>query len=50
MDGLNRVGVIRRITLPLSLPALASVALYVFELLSNAAKPGSEVGLFVTPG
>ena len=30
--------------------AFRSVALYVFELLSNAAKPGSEVGLFVTPG
>ena len=35
MDGLNRVGVIRRITLPLSLPALASVALYVFMIAWN---------------
>lgn len=30
--------------------AFRSVALYVFDLLSNAAKPGSEVGLFATPG
>ena len=30
--------------------AFRSVATYVFDLLSNAAKPGSEVGLFVTPG
>ncbi len=29
--------------------AFRSVALYVFDLLSNAARPGSEVGLFVTP-
>ena len=29
--------------------AFRSVAQYVFDLLSNAAKPGSEVGLFVTP-
>ncbi|MCP4382722.1 MAG: carbohydrate ABC transporter permease [Hyphomicrobiales bacterium] len=35
MDGLNRIGVIRRITLPLSLPALASVALYVFMIAWN---------------
>ncbi len=35
MDGLNRLGVIVRITLPLSLPALASVALYVFMIAWN---------------
>lgn len=35
MDGLTRVGVITRITLPLSLPALASVALYVFMIAWN---------------
>ncbi|WP_404401454.1 carbohydrate ABC transporter permease [Pelagibacterium halotolerans] len=35
MDGLNRFGVIRKITLPLSLPALASVALYVFMIAWN---------------
>ncbi|MEM6462842.1 MAG: carbohydrate ABC transporter permease [Pseudomonadota bacterium] len=35
MDGLNRVGVILKITLPLSLPALASVALYVFMIAWN---------------
>jgi len=35
MDGLGRVGVIRKITLPLSLPALASVALYVFMIAWN---------------
>ena len=35
MDGLSRLGVIRRITLPLSLPALASVALYVFMIAWN---------------
>ncbi len=35
MDGLSRVGVIRRITLPLSLPALASVGLYVFMIAWN---------------
>lgn len=35
MDGLKRLGVIRRITLPLSLPALASVALYVFMIAWN---------------
>ena len=35
MDGLRRVGVIRKITLPLSLPALASVALYVFMIAWN---------------
>ena len=29
--------------------AFRSVALYVFDLLSNAAKPGSEVGLFAAP-
>ncbi len=35
MDGLRRMGVIARITLPLSLPALASVALYVFMIAWN---------------
>ncbi len=35
MDGLSRVGVILKITLPLSLPALASVALYVFMIAWN---------------
>ena len=35
MDGLSRVGVIAKITLPLSLPALASVALYVFMIAWN---------------
>jgi multiple sugar transport system permease protein len=35
MDGLNRSGVILKITLPLSLPALASVALYVFMIAWN---------------
>ncbi|MEM7268847.1 MAG: carbohydrate ABC transporter permease [Pseudomonadota bacterium] len=35
MDGLTRAGVIAQITLPLSLPALASVALYVFMIAWN---------------
>ncbi len=35
VDGLSRFGVIMRITLPLSLPALASVALYVFMIAWN---------------
>ena len=35
MDGLSRLAVISRITLPLSLPALASVALYVFMIAWN---------------
>ena len=35
MDGLTRIGVIFKITLPLSLPALASVALYVFMIAWN---------------
>ncbi len=35
MDGLSRSGVIWKITLPLSLPALASVALYVFMIAWN---------------
>jgi len=35
MDGLSRVGVILKITLPLSLPALASVSLYVFMIAWN---------------
>ena len=35
MDGLSRLGVIAKITMPLSLPALASVALYVFMIAWN---------------
>lgn len=35
IDGASRIGVILRITLPLSLPALASVALYVFMIAWN---------------
>ncbi len=35
IDGLSRLGVIRRITLPLSAPAVASVALYVFMIAWN---------------
>ena len=35
MDGLTRIGVIIKITLPLSLPALASVGLYVFMIAWN---------------
>ena len=35
MDGLGRVGVIWKITLPLALPALASVSLYVFMIAWN---------------
>ncbi len=35
MDGCTRLGVIMRITLPLSLPAVASVALYVFMIAWN---------------
>ena len=35
MDGLTRAGVIAKITMPLSLPALASVALYVFMIAWN---------------
>ena len=35
MDGLNRLGVIMKITLPLALPALASVSLYVFMIAWN---------------
>lgn len=35
IDGLSRGGVIRRITLPLSAPAIASVALYVFMIAWN---------------
>ena len=35
MDGLNRLAVIWKITLPLSLPALASVSLYVFMIAWN---------------
>jgi multiple sugar transport system permease protein len=35
MDGLNRAGVILKITLPLALPALASVSLYVFMIAWN---------------
>lgn len=35
MDGLTRLGVIIKITLPLALPALASVSLYVFMIAWN---------------
>jgi multiple sugar transport system permease protein len=35
IDGLGRIGVILRVTLPLSLPALASVGLYVFMIAWN---------------
>ncbi|MFQ5794600.1 MAG: carbohydrate ABC transporter permease [Candidatus Bipolaricaulia bacterium] len=35
IDGLSRVGVIWRITIPLSLPAMASVALYTFMIAWN---------------
>ncbi len=35
MDGLSRLGVIAKITMPLSLPALASVGLYVFMIAWN---------------
>ncbi|QDL94695.1 carbohydrate ABC transporter permease (plasmid) [Paroceanicella profunda] len=35
MDGLSRLGVIAKITMPLSLPALASVSLYVFMIAWN---------------
>lgn len=35
MDGCSRLGVIRRITIPLSLPAMASVALYTFMIAWN---------------
>lgn len=35
MDGLTRLNVIRKITLPLALPALGSVALYVFMIAWN---------------
>ncbi|MDH3308257.1 MAG: carbohydrate ABC transporter permease [Acidimicrobiia bacterium] len=35
IDGLTRFGVIRRITIPLSAPAIAAVALYVFMIAWN---------------
>lgn len=35
MDGLTRLGVIMKITLPLSLPAIASVSLYIFMIAWN---------------
>jgi multiple sugar transport system permease protein len=35
MDGLTRLNVIRKITMPLALPAMASVALYVFMIAWN---------------
>lgn len=35
MDGLTRIGVIWKVTLPLALPALASVSLYVFMIAWN---------------
>jgi ABC-type maltose transport system permease subunit len=38
IDGLSRSGVIRRITLPLSLAALASGSLYVFMMIARAER------------
>lgn len=35
IDGLSRIGVIRRITLPLAAPAIAAVSLYVFMIAWN---------------
>ena len=35
MDGLSRIGTIMKITLPLSLPAIASVSLYIFMIAWN---------------
>ena len=35
MDGLTRLGVIAKITLPLSMPAIASVSLYIFMIAWN---------------
>lgn len=35
VDGLSRMGVIRRITIPLSMPAIAAVGLYVFMIAWN---------------
>jgi len=35
VDGLSRLGVIRRITIPLAAPAIAAVALYVFMIAWN---------------
>lgn len=35
MDGLSRLGVILKITLPLSVPAIASVSLYIFMIAWN---------------
>ncbi len=35
MDGLSRIGTIIKITLPLSLPAIASVSLYIFMIAWN---------------
>ncbi len=35
MDGLSRIGTILKITLPLSLPAIASVSLYIFMIAWN---------------
>lgn len=35
VDGLTRMGVIRRITIPLSMPAIAAVGLYVFMIAWN---------------
>ena len=35
MDGLSRTGTIMKITLPLSLPAIASVSLYIFMIAWN---------------
>jgi len=35
VDGLSRIGVLRRITIPLAAPAIAAVALYVFMIAWN---------------
>jgi len=35
IDGLGRMGVVRRVTLPLSAPAIAAVALFVFMIAWN---------------
>jgi ABC-type maltose transport system permease subunit len=45
IDGLSRSGVIRRITLPLSLAALASGSLYVFMMMIARAERFMVQGL-----